>query len=141
SWGLRKAEQPPQLHAIEDGRGDIVVPLNPSPRVEGLDPHNPPAGNSDPTGERSGRLVSDVAGLSGDPSDGRELKTGVNPLVRIGERAVDPATVNHMKHDAGSDDLGPAGGPRCLTVPDDEPSTLESVDDGLGVRVGADEGH
>src|SRR5690606_12181070 len=83
--------------------------------------------------------VGDVADLSGDPPNGRELKTGVNPLVRVGERAVDHATVDHMNHDAGSDDLGPAGGPRCLTVPNDEPSIPESVDDGFGVRVGADE--
>src|SRR5690606_27921643 len=94
-----------------------------------------------PASERSGRLVGDVAGLSGDPPNGGELEPGVNPLVRIGKRAVDQATVDHVKHDAGSDDLGPAGGPGCLTVPDDKPSTLESVDDGLGVRVGADEGH
>src|SRR5690606_22769398 len=126
---------------VVDRRGDIVILLNPSPRVEGLDPHDPPAGNGDPAGERSGRLVGDVADLSGDPPNGRELKPGVDPLVRVGERAVNPATVDHVKHDAGSDDLGPAGGPRCLTVPDDEPNTLESVDDGLGVGVGADEGH
>src|SRR5690606_34956379 len=97
--------------------------------------------NGDPAGERSGRLVGDVTGLSRNPSDGRELKTGVNPLIRVGERAIDQATVNHMKHNAGCDDLGPAGRPRCLTVPNNEPSIPEGVDDGLSVGVGANEGH
>src|SRR5690606_32945479 len=135
------AEQPPDLHAVVDGRGDIVVPFDPSPRVDGLDPHDPPAGNGDPAGERSGRLVGDVADLSGDASDGAELEPGVDPLVRVGERAVDHATVEDVEHDAGCDDLGPAGGPRCLPVPDDKPSIPEGIAGGWGVRVGADGGH